>query len=63
MALRIVLLSCLQPLEPKSVEITAGNTKYEIEAEVAPTTMNIQEITNGLVMDFGIGEENKQLFR
>ena len=36
----------------KSVEITAGNTKYEIEAEVAPTTMNIQEITNGLVMDF-----------
>lgn len=41
----------------KSVEITAGNTKYEIEAEVAPTTMNIQEITNGLVMDFVASEK------
>lgn len=41
----------------KSIEITAGNTKYEIEAEVAPTTMNIQEITNGLVMDFVASEK------
>ena len=41
----------------KSVEITAGNTKYEIEAEVAPTTMNIQEITNGLVIDFVASEK------
>lgn len=41
----------------KSVEITAGNTKYEIDAEVAPTTMNIQEITNGLVMDFVASEK------
>lgn len=41
----------------KSVEITAGNTKYEIEAEVAPTTMKIQEITNGLVMDFVASEK------
>ena len=41
----------------KNVDITAGNTKYEIEAEVAPTTMNIQEITNGLVMDFVASEK------
>lgn len=41
----------------KSVEIAAGNTKYEIEAEVAPTTMNIQEITNGLVVDFVASEK------
>lgn len=41
----------------KSVEIAASNTKYEIEAEVAPTTMNIQEITNGLVMDFVASEK------
>ena len=41
----------------KSVEITAGNTKYEIESNVAPTTMNIQEITNGLVMDFVASEK------
>lgn len=41
----------------KSVEITAGNTKYEIEADVAPTTMNIQEITNGLVIDFVASEK------
>lgn len=41
----------------KSVDITAGNTKYEIEANVAPTTMNIQEITNGLVMDFAASEK------
>lgn len=41
----------------KSVEITDGNTKYELEAEVAPTTMNIKEITNGLVMDFVASEK------
>lgn len=41
----------------KSVDITAGNTKYGIEANVAPTTMNIQEITNGLVLDFVASEK------
>lgn len=41
----------------KSVEIAAGNTEYEIDAEVAPTTMNIQEITNGLVIDFVASEK------
>lgn len=41
----------------KSVKITAGNTIYEVDAEVAPTTMNIQEITNGLVIDFVASEK------
>lgn len=41
----------------KSVEIIAGSIKYEIDAEVAPTTMNIQEITNGLVIDFVASEK------
>lgn len=41
----------------KSVEIIAGSTKYDIAAEVAPTTMDIQEITNGLVIDFVASEK------
>jgi hypothetical protein len=36
----------------KHIEITADNTKYEIDAGVTPTTMDIQEITNGLEIDF-----------
>lgn len=36
----------------KIISIEANNVKYELTADVSPTSMNIQEITNGLVLDF-----------
>ena len=36
----------------KIISIEAGNVKYELTADVSPTSMNIQEITNSLVLDF-----------
>lgn len=36
----------------KMISIEASNVKYELTADVLPTSMNIQEITDGLVLDF-----------
>ena len=36
----------------KMISIEASNVKYKLTADVLPTSMNIQEITDGLVLDF-----------
>lgn len=43
----------------KTITLTAEDASYEIPAQVAPTSMDIDEITSGLTLDFSaIGKNN-----
>ena len=43
----------------KTIALTAEDASYEIPAQVAPTSMDIDEITSGLTLDFSaIGKNN-----
>lgn len=44
----------------KTISIEADNIKYELTADVSPTSMNIQEITNGLVLDFSASGKSNE---